>query len=207
MKHIRKKESAFNDTRLKPIPSITFYEAQNKIVIFKGPQDFEVTLYFNPMNMSYEETELKLWDNSCSNITDVKIFNEDVDVTEFLFIDDINGTYAKIPCNKVKINSEGYYELTIKSSNLGINGGFLSSSFAEIIDYPKNIGQNYLGALSLCPNLKEIRFMNELPTEISIDKFPDAIYAGQKGKLYYNSKYDYSQITENLQEGWEAVPV
>lgn len=207
MKHIRKKENTFQDTRLKPIPSITFYEEQNKIVIFKGPQDFEVTLYFNSMKMSYEETELKLWDNSVSTITDVKIFNGDVDVTGFLIIDDMNDSYAKIPCNKVKTNSDGYYELTIKSSNLGMNGGFLYSSFAEIIDYPKNIGQNYMGAFGRCPNLRQIRFMNELPTEISIDKFPDAIYAGQKGKLYYNSKYDYSQIINNLQEGWEAVPV
>ena len=61
-----------------------------------------------------------------------------------------------------------------------------------------------MGAFSGCNNLIEIKFKGEPKSSLEVSGTFDNV--GENGILYYDSRYDYSKIINNLPSTWTAVP-
>lgn len=188
------------------LPSVSLETETNKISMY-NPSENEVVLYFEtttPQDGSHD-VDLVLWDGSLFNPgPNAHVFYDGKDLSNTIDWELVSSTNITITVDATK---RDIHQVIVKGDGVFINGGFLYGSHAVAIDYPQNTGTSYLGVFGNCPNLTSIRLMNELPSSIEIDKFPE--YSANEGVLYYNSKYEdnYSQILDNLYDGWTAVPI
>ena len=57
-----------------------------------------------------------------------------------------------------------------------------------------------------CEKLLSITFDSELNDNVNCNNMFKLV-TSENGKLYYNKKYDYSKIIEQLPQTWKAIPV
>lgn len=181
------------------LPSVSLETETNKISMY-NPSENEVVLYFITEPSMGTNVELRLYDASLFGINGIDFYYNGRKVEPIY--DDSTSTYVRLIVNA---EERSIHKITLKGDGVFMDGGFLYSSDAVAIDYPQNTGTNYEGVFGSCPNLTSIRLMNELPSSIEITTFPDS--SANEGVLYYNSKYDYSQILNRLHSGWTAVPI
>lgn len=180
------------------LPNISLEEESNQLH-FYNPSENEAVFYFVTEPSMGRNVQLVLFDELVPDLfEDIWAFYDGNQIN----IERGSDTFLTVVVDATKRN---IHQVIVKCDSFDMTGSLFPYSNAVAIDYPKNTGTNYLDAFGNCPNLTSIRLMNELPSSIQIDTFPS--YTSNEGVLYYNSKYDYSQIINNLHSGWTAVAI